>query len=117
MPYSSEAVSAELFITYGGVHVYHTYKNDDVEQGARTYIYTLDEYGSECDEPSFDVRDLSTWTEPNNPVFIDTLTMTDEEVAALHREWEAWWISGKEEQHMKNVIIAAIDKGELKAYE
>ena len=64
MPYRTEWVDPEVFLTYGDVTVYHTYKHDDVEQGRMTYWYTTDEDGSIEGylEGTFDVRNLAGWT-------------------------------------------------------
>lgn len=67
MPYQSVFVPAEVFTEHNGVTIYHVYKNDDVEQGARTYSYAITEDGSDSDPDwggTFDVRDLPAWREP-----------------------------------------------------
>lgn len=60
MPYSSQWVDPELFLSHRGIKVYHTYKDDDMEQGSRTYWFTLDPLEGEGTggEALFDVRDL-----------------------------------------------------------
>jgi len=59
-------VPNEVALEHNGVKIYHIYKNDDYEAGARMYWFGLDEYGSDdSDENSehiaFDVRNLSTY--------------------------------------------------------
>ncbi|WP_422661606.1 hypothetical protein ACK8P5_26145 (plasmid) [Paenibacillus sp. EC2-1] len=45
----------EILLTYRGINVYHTYKNDNIND--RSYLwYSLNDDGSEA----FDVRDLTT---------------------------------------------------------
>ena len=56
MPYRSEWAPAELALEHNGVCVYHTYKNDDIDQGPKLYWFVLDR--SEGEEDAFDVRDL-----------------------------------------------------------
>lgn len=58
MPYIARTVRAEKFMQFRKTVVYHTYRNDDVDQGRREYWFTLDPRGSECDENAFDVRSL-----------------------------------------------------------
>lgn len=59
MPYKTIWVEPEVFLEHNGVTVYHTYKDDDIEEGARCYWFTLQELGGEY-EGAFDVRDLDT---------------------------------------------------------
>lgn len=60
MPYTSQWVEPELAVEHGGVKVYHTYKNDDMEQGQRAYWFSTNELMGEYDgSPEvFDVREL-----------------------------------------------------------
>ena len=58
MPFDSSWVPPEVFLRHKGVTVCCTYKNDDINNGARTYWYTL---SSDEDLEQFDVRELSTW--------------------------------------------------------
>ena len=48
-------VAPDLFLTHGGVNVYHCYDDDDYDQGHLTWWYTTDAGG---DGSEFDVRDL-----------------------------------------------------------
>lgn len=50
-------ISPKKFLTHKGVTIYHVYKNDEIDQGARIYWYGWCE---DCydDRNSFDVRDL-----------------------------------------------------------
>lgn len=56
MPTTTTWVDPDLFLTHNGVNVFHTYKDDDVEQGQSFCWYTLN-----CceDDHAFDVRDLT----------------------------------------------------------
>lgn len=60
MPYSTEWVEPEELLTHKGVTVWHTYKDEDVEQGPSGYWFTLEPTeGYEGDELwVFDFRDL-----------------------------------------------------------
>ena len=55
MPYKTQWVMPSVFMTRKKIKVYHTYKNDEVEQGENTYRFTLDP----MDPDGFDVRNLS----------------------------------------------------------
>lgn len=69
MPYETVWTDPEVYVTHKGVTVYHLYKNDDIEQGARTYSFTLHPQAGEADwgvfpnTPLFDVRDLPGFTD------------------------------------------------------
>ena len=56
MPYQQTEVAADMFMRHNEVGIYHTYKNDDIESGARSYWFVTDPYQGE--EEAFDVRDL-----------------------------------------------------------
>lgn len=56
MPYQQTWIAADMFIRHNGVGVYHTYKNDEIENGANTYWFVTDPYATIDD--AFDVREL-----------------------------------------------------------
>lgn len=56
MPYMW--VEPEVFLEYGGVTIYHVYKNDNIND-VRAYWYTVDV--TECND--IDIRDLSEYNE------------------------------------------------------
>jgi hypothetical protein len=74
VPYRTEWVDPELFVRHKRVAVYHTYKDDELECGTRTYWFTL---SFDCGDDRcfcsgrcrnvFDVHDLPTWKEPQRP--------------------------------------------------
>ena len=45
-----------MFMRHNDVGVYHTYKNDEIENGANTYWFVTDPYSTIDD--AFDVREL-----------------------------------------------------------
>lgn len=61
MPNQTIWVEPELFLyeegPRGGVHVFHTYKDNDVDQGQNFYRYVLEPLDT-SDTDSFDIRDL-----------------------------------------------------------
>ena len=62
MPYTTQEVPAFMFTRHNGVGVYHTYKNDDIDNSpARTYWFVTDPYLGE--QEAFDVRELPAWKE------------------------------------------------------
>lgn len=72
MPTKTETVEAELFMEHQGVKVYHTYIDDDMDQGENKYDFTLHELGVTQygdDGVVFDVRQLPTWKAPVQPPF------------------------------------------------
>jgi hypothetical protein len=60
MPFQSEWVDPELAVQHRGLKVYHVYRNNDVDQGRRTYWYTTDPTLGEDDDPPyvFDIREI-----------------------------------------------------------
>ena len=61
MPYVTEWQEPEIYLQHKGVTVYRTYVDNELEQGCRTYWFTLNAEDFE-QEDEFDVRDLQpTW--------------------------------------------------------
>lgn len=62
MPTKTEWVEPELYLEHNDVYVFYLYKNDEIEQGTRTYCFTLDPSVGELDdrwgEVLVDVRDF-----------------------------------------------------------
>jgi hypothetical protein len=84
MPYAW--MKPEVALEYKGVMIYHIYKNDNYDEGRRTFLFG---YSEDCDDngtDSFDVRDLAKMIGMPSP--------------------ESW-------EEIKAVLIAAIDKGVL----
>jgi len=52
------SVEAEFVISHKDIAVYHTYKDDNADNGCNTYWYTTDIYGSEEGCAVFDIRDI-----------------------------------------------------------
>lgn len=116
MPYTTEWVNPEDFLEHRGVTVYRTYKYDDVQQGPRTYIFTLSphcgEDSCECEGRCmnvFDVRELLTWNEPPHPPYLTGENNTPENKKA----WDRWHEERVEENHIRAAIQEAIDRGLL----
>jgi hypothetical protein len=115
MPTRTMWIDPELFLEHHGVKVLHTYKDDDVNQGQRCYWLTVN---PECgvtagvceDQPCrhvFDVRELSTWREPEHSAYCTDKNNTPQN----HAAWERYW--NQEARAIKAAVIAAIDRGEL----
>ncbi len=72
MPTHTAWIDPELLLEHQGVQVYCTYKEDDYDQGAKRYWFTVNAQCGEldqlCDDQPcrhvFDVRQLSTWQPP-----------------------------------------------------
>lgn len=109
-----------VFMVHNGITVYHTYENDDVDQGSNTYNYALD--GTSDDFP-FDVRDLNVECSgllQKHPPFLSPSLNPEFEHASAEKieEWKAQWEEwqrpgGGLDTAIKAVIAAAIDKGLL----
>lgn len=72
MPYEYKWVDPELAVEHQGVQVFHCYKDDEINQGRRTYSFTTDSSGDEAEDPAFDVRDLPNWRPQEQPFNDDT---------------------------------------------
>lgn len=116
MPTSTAWCDPEVFMEHNGVTVYQTYKDDDIQQGAKTYWFTCD---STSDDHSFDVRDFKTpsrgridacppfLSARSNPAFESASKETQ---AKWREEWQQWHASGEKEA-IRVVLAEAIDEG------
>ena len=127
MPWSSEWIPPEIFFEHGGVSVYHTYKNDDLDYGPSGVWFTLDEYG--CNESGvmddsfhLDIRDLDKEVFPDDPLleghppFLNKSNFPDESAAAYDEAKQSWvqWRAG-ENCLKKRILREAIDRGLLRS--
>lgn len=99
MPNATDWTSAEMFKKINGVDVFHTYKDDDIDQGINKYRYTLDK---DSDDHSFDVRQLKVPSigllDAHPPYKTDScrewLVATSAEKDAISAQWEKWHRDG-----------------------
>jgi len=118
MPMQTTWIEPELFVEHQGVRVFHTYKNDDWDQGQKRYWFTLHRecstMDSRCEEEPcrhvFDVRELPTWQPPVQPPYCTAENDTPEN----HAAWEQYW--SQETEVIKVAIRAAIERGALTAH-
>lgn len=113
MPYEQIWVKPEKLLKHKGVTVYHTYKNDDLENGARCEYFVTDPHKG--DDESWHVRDLSNWKDlPPQPAI--EIGMTVKQVKKIEKQilalgdWRGRWFN-----HCKAIIKVAIEKGEINA--
>jgi hypothetical protein len=107
MPFKTIWEDPELFLEHNGIRVFHTYKDDDINQGRRCYWLTVSPdcgvVSGMCDQQPcrhvFDARDLSTWRQPSR---------TQEAAGDTTDTY-----SEAETQAIKTAVITAIEKGEL----
>lgn len=89
MPWRSEWVDPEIFMQYKGVTVYHTYDNDDYDDGKMAYwftIYILCGFGNcncvqsveTCDKV-FNVQELPTYRPRPDRSELETIIMAIEQ--------------------------------------
>lgn len=105
MPYTTTWVPPELFMTHNGVNVFHTYKDDDIDQGARMYWYTLNTQDN--DTQHFDVRNLDT----DRLLYQHPPYLQGEYDTPENREaWGRWRETG-EPDLIRQIIAAALDAG------
>ena len=123
MPYQTQWVDPELYLRHQEVSVYHTYDDNDIDQGANTYWFTLDpKCGDDsCSCPAsargcrfvFDVRELKTYVEPEHPPHINIAKDSEEERTIKEKAWEEFHRSGIEEKARREAIEKAIELGLL----
>jgi hypothetical protein len=110
MPYSSQSVPAEKFMSYKGIDIYHVYKDDDIEQGVRDFLFDTDEDSSEDNDTTIYVPELSTWKAPKHPPYCQG----KHDNPKNHKAWEVFHgTGGAQEKAIKEAIKKAIDKGEI----
>jgi len=108
MPYSQHWIEPEQFLEHKGVRVFHSYEDDDIEQGPRKYSFILDPLGSDYDD-SFDVRELKNWQEPPRPPY---LSEPGADTPANRAAWDHF-LNEAEPNAIRQAIIAAIELGIL----
>jgi hypothetical protein len=84
MPYLTTEVDAELFIEHDGVKVYHTYKDDEIEQGVNFCFYTLDPVLNGDERDDIDVRELAKDLGMPEPYFLDDEAKKSVFIAAIN---------------------------------
>ena len=117
MPYKTIWVEPEVFLEHNGVTVYHTYRDDEFEQGANWYWFRLDQ--EECDKGKFDIRNVDPLgLLRNHPRLMcgpgwDSATPQERDV--ILEAWDKWYESGFDEAR-RAVLRHAIDNDLLKEY-
>jgi hypothetical protein len=115
MPTHTAWIDPELLLEHRGVRVFLTYKEDDYDQGAKRYWFTVNPQCGEldrlCDDQLcrhvFDVRQLSAWQPPEQPPYCIGANDTPENHAAWERYRELEYAA------MLTAIRTAIERGEL----
>jgi hypothetical protein len=117
MPYLTEWVEPDVFLTHNGVTVYCTYKDDDMQNGPRSSCFSLNDLcgeqecacvGGNC-KYVFDVRELANWTDLPHPPFLSG----DNNTLENKKAWEKCHDDRVEEKHVQTVIREALDRGLL----
>lgn len=116
MPYKIIWVEPEVFLEHNGVTVYHTYRDDDIDQGTDRYWFRLDQ---EENDGKFDILDVDPLNLlKNHPPFFKVNpsweSATPQERDAIMEAWNKWHESGFDEAR-RAVLKHAIDNGLLKA--
>jgi hypothetical protein len=117
MPYETHWVEPALFLEHASIKIWRTYKDDDIEQGHRTYSFTRSERCGDysCDCPGggcsnvFDVRDLPNWVDERPPFIQSGLAVED--VARLEAAWKKYQVT--EDDRIRQAIRAAIEAAHL----
>lgn len=119
MPFITQWIDPELFMEHNGVRVFRTYKDDDVGQGCKDYWFTLN---NNSDEDAFDVRELDVPSRKNleaHPPFLygsHFEAASKEQREVWGKEWHDWLVTGEKEA-IRQIIIEAIDVGQLSTEE
>lgn len=112
-PYESVWRAPRVFVRRRGVVVYHTYEDDDINQGPETFYFTTNRegrYDGETDQFYFDVREIATWVEPQHPEYMDA-----EHGGATPEKEAAWHVfhNRTEPAAIRRAVRDAIDRGLL----
>lgn len=115
MPSKTIWVKPDLVLEHAHQKVFHTYHDDDIDQGPHRYWFTLNAAcsleDSGCDDKPcrhvFDVRELSTWQPPIRPP--DCVGENDTPVNQA--AWKRYEL--QEDEAIKTAIRTAMDDGEL----
>lgn len=134
MPYVTEHQPAELFMEHAAVKIYHVYKNNELDQGARTHWFAIHDDGDDdarhTEDGVFDVRCLpappSSPRLDDHPPFMGVEQGREagfanyddwkrsSEYARRHELWALWLETGEAEA-ICNTIRHAIDIGLITA--
>lgn len=105
MPYISEHIEPDLALEWNEISIWHTYADDDYEQGPERYCFTTDPEETDSENMDsdviFDVRDLPLWEDLEEPV----ISLSHGTKAC----WEDYWKS--EPAWIAAMLCAAIEKG------
>lgn len=117
MPYFHEWVEPTIFIEHNNIKIYHTYRNDDIEQGTANYYYTTNKYNTDyknpcSDEAIFDVHDLPNWIEPPHPPYIHS-NLKEKRSQELELEWKVYHNEGILMKHNRKIVKEAIEAGHI----
>ncbi len=116
MPTKSTWVRPETMLVHNTVTVYHTYENDDVDQGTNRYWFTLN---PDADDEAFDIRELSPSVLDGHPPYLcadanpEFANATQEQINTWRQQWVEWITEG-ECQAIRQALMDAIDRGVLK---
>lgn len=112
MPYKTEWIDPDIFIEHEGVRIYHTYKDEEWENGRLTYWFTTseDDFDEIC---HFDVRDIRLCDEDRVKTMGDGKRTPSFKGSTAYQELICG--SGEAEQDIiAEIIRKAIEQGLLK---
>ena len=110
VPYVTEFIEANLYLSHKGVNIYNTYTHGDNEKGHKVGWFVLDP--GQGEDSAFEVRKLACWREdPDQPPFIKSLEDSPEEQARKLALWSQYRLNNGEDQHIKSILKEAIEKG------
>ena len=74
MAFKTEMVENKIAVNYHGVVVYHTHKDNNIDNSVNDYIFSLDPYGNEysVDEGDGEVFDIATVLTCCNRYYVNT---------------------------------------------
>jgi hypothetical protein len=116
MPYLESWIDPEVRLTHNGVKIYHTYRDDDYNQGANIYYFTTN--GTDDDaEFHFDVRELPVPSaallniHPPSKSSDEYKKGSPTRIAEIDAAWEEYHSpDGSHQKAIDTVIREAIDR-------
>ncbi|MDK9702469.1 MAG: hypothetical protein OEL20_04965 [Sulfuritalea sp.] len=117
MPTRTTWVDPEVCLQHNDVTIYHTYRDDDMDQGRCRSYYTAD---GASDDNAFDIRDLDVPSKAllaGHPPFLSDSDpiyqgATPRQRKAFAADWTKWQEDGGgEDQAIRAVLKDAIEAG------
>jgi len=86
MPLQTVTADAELVLVHQGIEIYHCYRDNNIDEGKRSYLFDIVVNSDECGGTYFDIRDLLSNAKLKASLGSRTQLGTDEDVFEAIRQ-------------------------------